>query len=537
MIFNTDDRLVEGQGINSIEELPSLDAFDNFKQAMTASFDKFTMTSQLNSGNRYYTEEFDKKITELKTDDPIKQKWLGAYKSSTDPNKSLFERLDKEGRIAMNDDGTLSATDPYSKQYTREFADQVKGYFTAKNLGLDTEAVRGTVQTEMGKRVKETEEVLKKTEGAGGVAGEIVGTAGGFLTDPFGLATLPLGTPVRGAGLLMNAAKAFGQEFAIGAATEAVSQGASFKWKNEIGMKHELADAFFEVAVSGAAGGLIRSGGSIAIDTTKLAKMDWNLEAFDAFDRITYGTKTQKQVDVLQTLEKIYDDKMNGRQVNVSEMIDDNPTLGRDLILFRADKDPVTMSATNSHGGNFGKGLYLAEDIEKVKQGFSKDRQVAEVSVQQSEFFDADNIQAATKVYSEFLEVNGVDPSLLSTLAKGKPQMLYQLTEKAIPGASLNDFLTSKGYKGLTGTTPGAGKQYVLFDDTLIKQVKPYEQEVLGGKSMWAKADEDFTQIEMPAPEKVLEIEELGYNTSSKAELEAFDLELQNIEKGLAECL
>ena len=93
-MFNVDDRVMEGQGINSVDELPSLDAFDNFKQAMSASFDKFTMTSQLNSGNRYYTAEFDKKITELKTDDPTKQKWLDTYKNSTDPNKSLFERLD-----------------------------------------------------------------------------------------------------------------------------------------------------------------------------------------------------------------------------------------------------------------------------------------------------------------------------------------------------------------------------------------------------------------------------------------------------------
>lgn len=390
-MFNVDDRVMEGQGINSVDELPSLDAFDNFKQAMSASFDKFTMTSQLNSGNRYYTAEFDKKITELKTDDPTKQKWLDTYKNSTDPNKSLFERLDKEGRIAFNEDGTLSATDPYAKQYTREFADQVKGYFTAKNLGLNTEAVRGQVNEEMGKKVKEVEEILKKTEGFGGVAGEVLGTMGGFVTDPFGMATLPLGAPARGAGLVLNAAKAFGQEFVIGVATETVSQAANFKWKNDIGMKHDLADAFYETALSGLAGGLIRSGGSIAIDSMKLSKMDWNLEAFDAFDRITYGTKTLKQTDVLSALEKVYDDKVSGRSVNVEHIIDDNPT-------------------------------------------------------------------------------NVVD-------------------------------------------------------------------EVLGGKSMWSKADEEFTNIEMPAPEKVLEIEELGYNTNSKAELEAFDLELQNIEKGLAECL
>lgn len=390
-MFNVDDRVMEGQGINSVDELPSLDAFDNFKQAMSASFDKFTMTSQLNSGNRYYTAEFDKKITELKTDDPTKQKWLDTYKNSTDPNKSLFERLDKEGRIAFNEDGTLSATDPYAKQYTREFADQVKGYFTAKNLGLNTEAVRGQVNEEMGKKVKEVEDVLKKTEGFGGFVGEALGTMGGFVTDPFGMATLPLGAPARGAGLVLNAAKAFGQEFVIGVATEAVSQGANYKWKNDIGMQHDLADAFYETALSGLAGGLIRSGGSIAIDSMKLSKMDWNLEAFDAFDRITYGTKTMKQIDVLSALEKVYDDKVTGRTVNIEHIIEDNPTAVVD--------------------------------------------------------------------------------------------------------------------------------------------------EVLGGKSMWSKADEEFTNIEMPAPEKVLEIEELGYNTNSKAELEAFDLELQNIEKGLAECL
>lgn len=390
-MFNVDDRVMEGQGINSVDELPSLDAFDNFKQAMSASFDKFTMTSQLNSGNRYYTAEFDKKITELKTDDPTKQKWLDTYKNSTDPNKSLFERLDKEGRIAFNEDGTLSATDPYAKQYTREFADQVKGYFTAKNLGLNTEAVRGQVNEEMGKKVKEVEDVLKKTEGFGGFVGEALGTMGGFVTDPFGMATLPLGAPARGAGLVLNAAKAFGQEFVIGVATEAVSQGANYKWKNDIGMQHDLADAFYETALSGLAGGLIRSGGSIAIDSMKLSKMDWNLEAFDAFDRITYGTKTMKQTDVLSALEKVYDDKVTGRTVNIEHIIEDNPTAVVD--------------------------------------------------------------------------------------------------------------------------------------------------EVLGGKSMWSKADEEFTNIEMPAPEKVLEIEELGYNTNSKAELEAFDLELQNIEKGLAECL
>lgn len=325
-MINVDDRIVQGEGIETSEELAPVGSYDNFKMAMGASFDKFTMTSQMNSSNRYYSQEFDKRISELKTDDPEKQKYLDTYKGSTNPNKSLFERLDKEGKLSINEDGTLSATDPYSKHYAIEFKDQIKGYFYAKDMGLNTDDVRLTVNNEIGKKVKETEETLRKSKGFSSVVGEFLGTAGGFVTDPFQLATIPLGVASVGRGIAGNAIKSFGQEFVINAVTETATQGVNYEWKQDLGMKHDLADAFYEVAVAGVAGGAIRAGGSVAVDTFKLSRLDWNKEAFKEFERTTYGTKTNKQADVLQAIEKVYDDKAEGRAVNVEHVIDDKPT-------------------------------------------------------------------------------------------------------------------------------------------------------------------------------------------------------------------
>lgn len=782
-MINVDDRIVQGEGIETSEELAPVGSYDNFKMAMGASFDKFTMTSQMNSSNRYYSQEFDKRISELKTDDAEKQKYLDTYKGSTNPNKSLFERLDKEGRLSINEDGTLSAADPYSKQYAIEFKDQIKGYFYAKDMGLNTDDVRLTVNNEIGKKVKETEETLRKSKGFSSVVGEFLGTAGGFVTDPFQLATIPLGVVSVGRGIAGNAIKSFGQEFVINAVTETATQGVNYEWKQDLGMKHDLADAFYEVAVAGVAGGAIRAGGSVAVDTFKLSRLDWNKEAFKEFERTTYGTKTNKQADVLQAIEKVYDDKAEGRAVNVEHVIDDKPTSyespqahpqgktveevmktirqhdkggeaqaqaykaqmeawakGENIRRQEAGLKPTitaddmsrshlieyftpikpkqdeldmlldTVSDTQgniktieqrgkSHGwqdvtskdkydqeyttrmaGERGLENEIITDVKTLnklkKDGYDAlsdtektmvdrdidtirnhpDFQLKEPKLQEptvhvneaGELVDEDgnylfqtssrlkewhkdshpltkNEDGTPKVFYHGSQIKSIhnrgtfdetNPNILAQSAKG----VYKVDEKLIQIFrdadystinhelghrflfTLNDkerevasqifgakdgkwtvenhevfadayarYLatgktTNKGLKAIfekfkeftikildalkennNGKMPELSKDAKAFFDAtmgdvkarkeLFNKLKAQEDVNLNGKSMWAKADEEFTTLEMPPPEKVKEIVELGYNTEAKADMDAIDMEIQNLEKGLAECL
>lgn len=402
-MLNVDMEIRQGQGLERADQLPITDGWESFTTAVEASFGKFELTSQFNSRHRAYNKGFDDKLKEVKSLDPENESYYNSYGNSTNAHKRIFEELYNSGKISL-EDGKIKAIGGSAKHYAIEKEEAIKGYLLSMNQGLDTKEVRGKVETEVKAKYDEYEALLERTTGAGAVAGEVAGTMGGALTDHVFLATLPLGTAARGAGIVGNAMKAFGQEAAIGAGTELVIQGSNYNFKQAIGLDYGLADLAIDTLSAGVAGGVIRAGGSIAVDTNVLRKANWNKEVFDRFERITYGTKTDKQIDTLEAINKAYEDKINGETVNVDKITDDAPT------------------------------TYKQDDMTDLNQS-------------------------------------------------------------------------------------------------------NYSNEVLQGESMFKVADNDFQKLEMPDDEVVAKVEELGYNTSIKPELEALDMEINNIEKGLAECL
>lgn len=117
--------------------------------------------------------------------------------------------------------------------------------------GLKTKAeIREEAKRRANMTTDEFENVLSRAEEDSAFYGSIIGSIGGALTDPFNLATMPLGI-ARGAGIL----KTVLGEAAIQAGVEAVSQPYVAKWQKELGREYNLGDMTENVFYAAIAGG------------------------------------------------------------------------------------------------------------------------------------------------------------------------------------------------------------------------------------------------------------------------------------------
>jgi hypothetical protein len=128
-------------------------------------------------------------------------------------------------------------------------------------------------------------------------------------------------------------------------------------------------------------------------------------------------------------------------------------------------------SVKNSRGGNFGKGLYLADDVSRVKKHFN-DGRILEIDVSGGNYFDVDNSKEALSMYNEYLSEQGITEQLTNKNTNFATYKIISNGNKA--KEQFNEFLKRKGFDGIIGRTPAAGNQRVLFDDASILKVSDY---------------------------------------------------------------
>ena len=98
---------------------------------------------------------------------------------------------------------------------------------------------------------------------------KLAGGAVGVMNDPITLATLPLGSWKTGGTIMMNAARAFGEEALIETAAQTVIAPKVYSYKTELDIKTSLKDEAYTALTSVATAGLFRAGSSAAFDLTE----------------------------------------------------------------------------------------------------------------------------------------------------------------------------------------------------------------------------------------------------------------------------
>ena len=252
MIYNTAE-LDSMQSVDSYEKEPTW--VDTFKAATKS----FTAVSLSTSERSYFIDERDKNMEEWKKKDPVNKMTYDRY--GTMP-KGVLDKLE-----VLYEDGNIDAIKNWNEaMFGRQSTGEVflkfkelqglhgfKGYSEFNQDAKDKSL----------KDFQESQEVLSKSDS---LSAEMLGTMFGALHDPITLATIPMGGWMAGRGVMMNAAKAFGQEAMIEAGAQAVIAPMAHSYKNEIGLKTSIQTEAYNAAMAIGAAGLFRGTGSAVFD-------------------------------------------------------------------------------------------------------------------------------------------------------------------------------------------------------------------------------------------------------------------------------
>lgn len=167
---------------------------------------------------------------------------------------------------------------------------------------------------------------------------KLAGGAVGVMNDPITLATLPFGSWKTGGSILMNAARAFGEEALIETAAQTVIAPKVYAYKNELNIKTSLKEEAYTALTSIATAGMFRAGGSAAFDLTAngikaLKAKDPSLaEDYQAMTRGQATEGVESHIDNLHKTEfgdaqvtEIKDPNMEGQALNEAPPIKEYP--------------------------------------------------------------------------------------------------------------------------------------------------------------------------------------------------------------------
>jgi hypothetical protein len=170
--------------------------------------------------------------------------------------------LDESRQVVPKSGRAKALASRISPEYLRAIAvrEKLRSTYPDKILSDDQIAER------VAETLKERRESNQATMSRGGVLPQFVGAMGGSLTDPAIIATLPIGAGWQGGRALVNAARAFGSEFVIGAGTEALVQGEVYDFKKAIESPYSKAEAVLNVLAAGVGAGLVRATAGAVFD-------------------------------------------------------------------------------------------------------------------------------------------------------------------------------------------------------------------------------------------------------------------------------
>ncbi len=238
-----------------------------FGEGAAASFhymmDEGTSTSAIRA-YQPYLDTRDDEIEKLTGKRPVLP-----FGSMREPWYADAAELVTSGELGLTD-GKLDARSPRAVGMTKRINNDylhslaIREQLRRENPEsiLSDAQIADKVKEELGAKRKVNQSVMARASGMS----QFVGTAAGALTDPTVIATLPLGLEWQGGKALVNAARAFGSEFAIGAGTEALIQADVYEFKKAIDSPYTKAEALLNVLAAGVGAGVLRATVGAGID-------------------------------------------------------------------------------------------------------------------------------------------------------------------------------------------------------------------------------------------------------------------------------
>lgn len=304
-------------------------------------------------------------------------------------------------------------------------------------------------------RLKEVLSQVSNNRTWSGVAGMLTGVMKEALTDPFVLASLPLGwKKITGGTKSLNALKAFYTEFLIGAGSETLIQPFVMDWSAKLETPWVLKDAVVTIMTVGGFAGVTRAAGSYVVDLVEAGKAAKKLRAqgehvkadtlenyIDLFNNApTARTVLDQdiQLKAIDDMQKAIDSGRVGEELNVEiERIAKESGLDLDLpVLSKEVLEDIKKNASFNQGKKIGvadgkgslepnllKLINSQHGSEAVERYIKEVFEVAKTNVKNSTKSEKDKARL-TKALEEQLERELVDVRERITKVDGKPEVI-----------------------------------------------------------------------------------------------------------------
>ena len=353
-----------------LENAPALEEYEHEPtrlETLKASFTNFRSVNLSHSKDNHYKDIMGEESAEWAKRDPL--------------NAELYARVSKYDVRDINKLEALYENNPNSIQgYTQANpvnADifLVEDFKKMKELqrinqGMKSfKQINDDVLTKANTEYKDTNKILEASDHWGM---ELLGGAGGALTDVKTLQTLPLGTWKTGGTVLQNAGRAIVEEMGIEALAQTSIAPEVYAFKKELGIKTTILSEAATAATSIVGAGIFRGGASAGWDLSSkgisaLKAKDPDLG--DDYERLVSTQATedaQSHVNNLQDEEfgagatKIENPNEKGEELNNAEPIpEDNPDVIKAATEARIDKPEYSKLE------EFTMGFKSAEEFEK----------------------------------------------------------------------------------------------------------------------------------------------------------------------------
>lgn len=234
------------------------DVAATFGETVRAGFDHVMAEERTDSAHRAFRPHFEARsnaISKHGGDINLARQYelLGPEKM-----RDLTQLVDTYGpdeaklRISAGDSRSIDAI-VQAREFARRFPGEV----------MTDRQIAGTVALELKARRDYNLSVLERGSGLAG----FIGGAGALVTDPFIIATAPLGAgPMVGRSIAGNALRGFLAEGAVAFGAEVPIQMDVARFKAEIDSPWTFADAAFNVVAATLGAGALRAAGSVTVD-------------------------------------------------------------------------------------------------------------------------------------------------------------------------------------------------------------------------------------------------------------------------------
>ncbi len=320
-------------------------------ETVGASFDNYQATSNYLSEYSYKRDALDDHLDSMTATNSAHSSIYEKVKSLSPHTFEKYERANNLGTLETVLQGEIFKDISFPEM--SKYFDDVK---EQKTFGF--EGIFNTARGEAAKDFYESQAVLERSEY---MSAEFVGAAGGFMTDPTGLAEIavgftPVGASAKVGSLAYRAGTAAAKEMGLAIPFEFGRQSQKMDWSEQVGVKHDIKDAATEAVIAVGAAGAFRGTAEAVFDLlplgqAKLREADPDLA--DARDTLMKENISSSEVEHLDNLDRaeggidpLYKDPSEfveelQKSPSVKEF-EETPTLKPELVDYEGELGIVT---------------------------------------------------------------------------------------------------------------------------------------------------------------------------------------------------